>query len=249
MNSGFYAAFAGLRAKSDALDVAANNLANTSTPGYKAQREFYRSLMASMQDRPLSSLNSAINNFGVLGGTVPDLQQGMLEASGNDLDLGLEGAGFFAVQTPAGVRYTRNGAFHLSESGVLVNADGYPVLGEQGPGKQAPIEIVGAPVSVGSDGTISVGDVVSGRLWLVDVREGASLLPEGSSYFAAEAKDLRPAANVRVRQGFLEASNMNPVTGAVDLILLQRHAEMLMRAVSIFYTEFNQIATQDLARV
>src|ERR1051326_2675718 len=99
MNSGYYAAFAGLQAKTQALEVAANNLANASTPGYKAQQEFYRSYESSAKGRPLSPLNHAINDFGVLGGASLDLRSGNLELTGNNLDLALEGSGFFVVQT------------------------------------------------------------------------------------------------------------------------------------------------------
>src|SRR5208283_4005841 len=108
MDSGFYAACTGLLAQTDALDLAASNMANLSTTGYKGQTEFYSSLEASMGNRRLSSLNQAVNDYGVLGGATVDLKAGEFEKTGNDMDLALEGQGFFVVQTPAGIRYTRN---------------------------------------------------------------------------------------------------------------------------------------------
>jgi flagellar basal-body rod protein FlgF/flagellar basal-body rod protein FlgG len=128
MDSGFYAAFTGLVARTQALDVAANNLANVNTTGYKAQREFYSSLEASMKRGALSPLNRAVDDFGVLGGAAVDLQNGSLERTGNDLDVALEGPGFFVAQTKNGVRYTRNGGFHQTQSGQLVTAAGDPVI-------------------------------------------------------------------------------------------------------------------------
>src|SRR5208283_1966384 len=102
----------------------ANNLANLNTTGYKGQMEFYRSVEASMGNHRLSPLNQAVNNYGVLGGTAVDLKTGEFQKTGNDLDLAMEGAGFFVVNTPAGTRYTRNGSFHTDAAGRLLTASG-----------------------------------------------------------------------------------------------------------------------------
>jgi len=129
VDSGFYAAFTGLAAQTQALELAANNLANISTTGYKAQREFYKSLTASLGNtspRPLSSLNQAINNYGVLGGATVDVQAGMLERTGNDLDVAMEGSGFFVIQTKVGLKYTRNGNFRVDTEGQVRTAWGIP---------------------------------------------------------------------------------------------------------------------------
>ena len=243
MNSGFFAAFAGLVARTDALGLAANNLANISTPGFKAQREFY-TLLTSANIRPLLPVNQAINDFAVLGGATLDLSPGNLEPTGNDLDLAIEGPGYFTVQTPAGVRYTRNGSFSLSASGRLVTHTGDPVLGDKGP-----IEIPGGPVSISADGTISVQGAVAARLSLAELPTGTALTLEGNSYFSAPAGARRDATESRVRQGVLESSNINPALSAVSLIELQRHVGMLQRALAIFNTEFNRIAVEDLPRV
>lgn len=244
MNSGYYAAFAGLLARTQALDLAANNLANANTAGYKAQRGFYQSLLANMGGGSLSGLNRAINNFGVLGGGVVDARPGNMEPTGNPLDVAIEGAGFFAVQTPAGVRYTRNGSLQLSTSGQLQTSEGFSVLGDQGP-----ITLPSGQVSLSSDGTFSVKGAVAGKLRLVEFAPGTELVPEGNSLFAVPAGAERPAASSQVRQGALESSNISPVTGAVNLVILQRHMEMLQRALSIFHTEFNRTAAEELPRV
>jgi flagellar basal-body rod protein FlgF len=244
MDSGFYAAFTGLVARTEALELAASNLANSSTTGFKAQREFYRSLMASLQGSRLSSLNQAVNNYGVLGGASTDLRTGTLERTGNDLDLALEGSGFFVIQTAAGLKYTRNGAFRIGASDRLEAATGDAVLGEQGV-----IELPSGPVSISPDGTVSQKGAVVARLKLVDFTPGTSLQPEGNSLYAAPQGSERPANDPRVRQGMLEASNLNPVVGAVSLVALQRHTEMLQRALSIFHSDFNRLAAEELPRV
>lgn len=244
MNSGYYAAVAGLVAKADALNVAASNLANISTAGYKAQKEFYKSVTAVLKGTPpKSTINRAINNFGVLGGASVSLESGTLEKTGNDLDLAVEGAGFFAVQTPAGVRYTRNGNFHVDSQGRLVNSTGDPVLGEAGP-----ITLTSGKVSISQDGTISQKGGVLARLQLVNFAAN-QLTPEGSSKYAAPAGAQIPVTEPHVRQGMIEGSNMDPVIGSVQLVMVQRNAQMLQRALQIFNNDFDKTATEEIARV
>ena len=248
MDSGYYAAFTGLLAGTQALELAANNLANVSTTGYKAQREFYKSLTASLgnsNQRQVSPLNRAINNYGVLGGATVDLQTGMLERTGNDLDLAMEGSGFFVVQTKAGLKYTRNGNFEVDADGQLVTAWGDPVLDDQG----RPIEIPTGSVSVSADGTISSQGAVVGTLQLVDFAPGTVLVPEGNSTYKPASGSATPATDPRVRQGMLEASNMSPIAGTIGLIMIQRQTQLLQQALSIFHNDFNKSAAEDLPRV
>lgn len=132
MDSGFYAACAGLRAQSQALEVAAHNLANLNTVGFRGQQASFQSLLAVARPTVPNALNLATNNFGVLEGTHLDLSAGSLENTGNPLALGIEGSGFFVIQTARGRRYTRNGNFRVARSGELVTAAGDPVLGTPG---------------------------------------------------------------------------------------------------------------------
>jgi len=119
MDSGYYAAMTGLVARTQALDTAAANLANAETPGYRAEREFFRSVLLGRYAAD-SQLGETINNYGLLGGDRLSMAQGALEQTGNPLDLAIEGQGFFMVQTPNGVRYTRDGSFHRAPNGQLV---------------------------------------------------------------------------------------------------------------------------------
>jgi flagellar basal-body rod protein FlgF len=244
MDSGFYAACTGLLAKTDALDLAASNMANLSTTGYKGQLEFYSSLEASMGGRRLSSLNQAVNDFGVLGGAAVDLRAVEFQKTGNDLDLALQGQGFFVVNTPAGIRYTRNGSFHTDAVGSLLTATGDQVMGVQGP-----VQLPGGIITFSSDGTISQQGAVVATMKIVTFKPGTSLVAEGNSYYQAPAKSEQPADDPRLSQGTLESSNLNPVTGAVGLITLQRHAQLLEQALSIFHSVFNNAPAQDLSRV
>ena len=245
MDSGYYAAFAGLVARTQALDTAASNLANAQTAGYRAEREFFRSvLLDPLQGN--SQLGATVNDFGVMGGDHLDLAQGVLTPTGNALDLAIEGQGFFAVQTPGGVRYTRDGGFHRGRDGQLVTAAGEPVLSSL----NRPIAVPPGEVAVGADGALSVSGGVVATVGVFTFPQGTQLTPEGKNRYLPPAKveaTLSTAANVH--PGALEAANEDVIQGSLDLIVMQRQAETMQRALTIFHTEFNKTAAEDLPRV
>ena len=250
MDSGYYAAFAGLVARTQALDTAASNLANATTAGYRAEREYFRSVLLDPLGTDMqtggSQLGSTVNNYGVLGGDHLDLGQGVLTPTGNALDLALEGQGFFAVQTPNGVRYTRDGSFHRTRDGQLVTAAGEPVLSNQ----NLPIPLPPGEISVGSDGAVSVGGGTVASVGVFTFPPGTQLIPEGKNrYLPPPRVQVLPATAALVHQGALEAANQDVIQGSLDLIMMQRQAETMQRALTIFHTEFNKIATEDLPRV
>jgi flagellar basal-body rod protein FlgF len=249
VDSGFYAACAGLRAQSQALEVAAHNLANLNTTGFRGQQATFQSLMATSRPTVPTLLNLATNNFGVLQGTRLDMTAGNLEATGNPLDVGIEGDGFFAVQTAAGIRYTRNGSFQVSNSGTLVTATGDPVLSDFTQGAKSAINVPAGPISIASDGTISVNGAVAGTIQLVEFSPGTALTSEGGSMIAAPEGSATPVLAPAIKQGALESSNVNSITSVVTLIGVQRQAEMLQRAMSLFDSELNRTATSELAKV
>ena len=244
MDSGFYAACAGLRAQSQALEVSAHNLANVNTAGFRGQQTTFQSLLAVASPTVPTLLNLATNNFGVLEGSHLDLTAGNLQHTGNPLDLGIEGAGFFAIQTVKGTRYTRNGSFRVASSGELVTAAGDPVLGDQGV-----MQVPAGAISVSADGTLSVNGAIAGRVRLVEFAPGAKLTAEGGTMIAAPGGSAQPARQSAIQQGTLESSNVNAITSVMTLIGVQRHAEMLQRALSMFDSEFNRIAASELPRV
>jgi flagellar basal-body rod protein FlgF len=245
LDSGFYSAFTALAARMQSLDLVANNLANTNTVGYKAQKEFYRAFDSSLNSNTrLSSLNHAINNFGLIGGAHIDLSAGSLQTTGNDTDLAIDGEGFFSVQTKAGVRYTRDGSFRLNAQRQLVDSQGDGLLGEQGP-----ITLPDGKLNISDDGTVSVDGAIVDKLQVVDFPPGTPIVPEGSANFTAPAGSAVPAASTQIRQGMIESSNSDPISSAVALINLQRNAEMVQRALSIFNTDFNQTAVQELPKI
>jgi flagellar basal-body rod protein FlgF len=244
MDSGYYAACAGLAAQTQALELVANNLANLGTAGYRGQQATFRSLVAGGGRVSSNPLNAAVNAFGVLGGSRIDLTSGALTATGNPLDLAVAGSGFFVLQTAGGVAYTRNGGFHLTPTGQLVTAQGDAVLGQQGP-----ITLPSGAVAVSSDGTVSVDGNVVDQLRLAEFSPNTSLEALGNALYAAPTGSALPPAASSVRQGMLENSNVSPVEGVVELISIQRNAEMMQRALNLFDTQLDQTAVQDLPRV
>jgi|SRR5580704_14518363 flagellar basal-body rod protein FlgF len=245
MDSIAVTAAAGLRSRMEALDLLSNNLANTSTSGYKADREFY-----SLFQGEEASLSS-----GELGpATLPhvkkqwvDFKQGTLQPTGNPLDLALTQKGFFAVNGPNGPLYTRNGAFTTSSTGVLVTTEGHTVRGSEGrPIQTSP----GVPIQVSSDGSVLQGGETLGQLEIVDFADPLVLSKEGSSYFRPCDPKISPTpvSDPAVQQGQIEASNVSPAESAVRLVELLRQYEMLQKAISVT-ADMNKRATDDVARV
>jgi flagellar basal-body rod protein FlgF/flagellar basal-body rod protein FlgG len=245
MDSGYYAAMTGLIARTQALDIAATNLSNSQTPGYRAEQEFFRSVLMG-PDGADSQLGRTVNNYGLLGGDRLNLSQGALQQTGNPLDLAVEGEGFFQVQTANGLRYTRDGGFHRSPKGQLVTAAGEPVLSAA----SQPIAIPPGEVSVGADGAVSVAGGVVATVGVFTFPAGVQLTPEGANrYVVPEKTPVSLSQNATVHQGAIESANQGSIPGSLNLMLIQREAEMMQKALTVFHTEFNKFATEDLPRV
>lgn len=246
-----YAAYTGLLARTQALDTASNNLANAGTSGFRAQRDFFRGVLAGgVDESPLtaSQVGQAVNGFGVLGGDRLDFGEGQLETTGNPLDLALQGAGFFAIKTANGVRYTRDGSFTRSSTGVLETSTGEPVLDA----KMQPITIPTGTIHVSADGTVSVstpdGSAIAGQVGVFDFANEGALVAEGTNTF--DANGVKPVAGMAtVQQGALENSNEDTIHGTMQMVLVQRQFEMMQRALSVFNNDFDKTATEDLPRV
>jgi flagellar basal-body rod protein FlgF/flagellar basal-body rod protein FlgG len=235
----------GLVARTQALDTAAANLANAQTPGYRAEREYFRSVLLG-PDAADSQLGSTVNNFGLLGGDRLSMAQGALQQTGNPLDLAIEGDGFFQVQTPNGPRYTRDGGFHRAQNGQLVTAAGEPVLSSTG-------QTIAAPpgeVTVGAGGVLSVAGGAVATVGVFTFPSGSQLTPEGANrYIAPEGIAPVLSKTAAIHQGAIESANQDVIQGSLELIVMQRQAEMMQKALTVFHTEFNKIASEDLPRV
>jgi len=226
----------------ESLDMLANNIANASTSGYKADREFY-------------SLYAAPEAAGVISGpdTLPlierpwtDFSQGELRPTGNPLDVALVGKGFFSVDGTGGPLYTRDGSFRVSAGGQLVTAEGYAVRGVDG----NPIELSSsAPVEISPDGTVVQDGQTAGQIAVVDFADPAGLSKQGHNYFRpAPELSAAPASAYEVQQGKLENSNASNAEGAIRLVSVMRQFEMLQKAAALG-SEMNRKAVEEVARV
>ncbi|MGH9467395.1 MAG: flagellar hook-basal body protein [Terriglobales bacterium] len=249
MESGVYAACSALIARMHQLDVLANNLANANTTGYMGESQFYRALTAATGNQPLGALNQAVNQFGVLSGQQLNFNPGTYQNTGNPLDVAIQGPGFLTVQTPAGLAYTRAGNLRIGEKGELLSSQGDPILGQDAKGKLAPISLPSGKIAISSNGTISVDGALAGTLHLVEFTSQAQVTPLGNAYFTTPGANVQTATHSSVSAGELENSNVNPIQAETDLITLQRHFDMLERALQIFNTDFNEPATTELPQV
>jgi flagellar basal-body rod protein FlgF len=242
-------AASGLRSRMEALDILSNNLANSSTGGFKLDREFY-SLYQGEQTAPANGQRAT--TLPVIQKAWTDFQQGLLTPTGNPLDLALEGKGFFVVEGPNGPLYTRNGAFKLSTKGELTTLDDYPVRGVSPP-NQPPKKIQTVsqgPIQITSDGTVQQDGQTLGQVQLVDFANTSALGKVGNSYYRVTDPKVTtsPAKNAVVNQGKVESSNVAPAESAVRLVDLMRQYEMLQKAVSLS-AEMNKQAIDQVARV
>jgi flagellar basal-body rod protein FlgF len=212
MDSGYYAACTGLMARAQALETIANNLTNVSTTGFRGSRNVFSSLLATTGSFPISVLNQDANDYGVLSSTQLDTTQGALVATNNNLDLGIEGPGYSQVKTATVTAYTRGGSFRVSPQGQLITSAGDYVMGAN----NAPITVIGAPISISADGTISTNGAISGRLKVVEFAPTVNIQSTGANYYSAPDADAVVATKSQVQQGVIESSNVNPVSTIVE---------------------------------
>jgi flagellar basal body rod protein FlgG len=232
-------AASGLRARMESLDLLANNVANATTGGYKADREFYSLYAAHEAD--------ADATMPVIEKPWIDLSQGLLHETGSPLDVALSGRGFFSVNGPAGPLYTRNGNFRLASDGRLVTPEGYAVRGAAG----APLTLAGGrAIDIAGDGTVRQDGAIVGKLELADFTSPDGIVKHGNNYFQAADPAFRPAApsGTAVEQGKLEASNTGSAETAVRLVSVMRQFEMLQKAVALG-AEMNRQAVEQVAKV
>ena len=234
-------AASGLRARMESLDLMANNAANSSTSGYKSDREFY-----SLYVSPEAQEAGSSTTMPLIESRWTDLAQGTLRPTGNALDLAISGKGFFTVDGPTGTLYTRNGNFRLDTTGKLVTADGYAVRGAAG----AVTLQASLPIDISSDGSILQGGQTVGQLSVADFPGAAGLLKQGSNYFRAVDSKLTPAAatGASVEQGQLEDSNAGSAQAAISVVGIMRQFEMLQKAAQIG-NDMGKQAIEQVARV
>lgn len=224
------------------MSVIANNLANINTAGFKRDvihLEEFQMPIAEMSELTNQQKNlSYVNDRSVL----KNFQPGSMRKSGNDLDVAINGSGWFVVNTPQGERYTRNGEFKLNEAGTLVTNEGHPVLGDGGEISFGQEE---SQIAIARDGTISTNEGQKGQLRVVSFDDEQQLKKQGFNLFNSE-QAAKPVENPNVMQGMIEQSNVKPVLELTRMIETVRayttQARMLQKTEELKNEAINRLA-------
>jgi flagellar basal-body rod protein FlgF len=238
------AAASGIRARIESLDMLANNLANESAAGFKADQEAYDLYVSPEAADSPEGTNPAI--LPVVQNRWTDFAQGALLPTGNSMDLALSGKGFFVASTPTGPVYTRGGSLRFSLTGQLETLDGYAVQGSDG-----------KPILLDSSKTIEVlpdGNVLQdgqqiSRIAVVDFDDPKVLTKRGGNYFRSVSSTTpAPAPQAEVRQGQLEKANSDSAHSASRLVTILRQFEALQKALTIG-ADMNRRAVEEVAKI
>lgn len=200
------------------MDVIANNLANASTPGYQREAPAFQEYIANVRPAEGQSGPQQLS-FVHDAGVVRDLSEGHFNNTNAPYDFAIHGKGYFAVQTPTGERYTRNGHFGLNEAGQLVTSNGYAVQGDGGPITITPDD---GDIHIAQDGTVSGKNGQIGRIRVVDFANPRLLTKEGASMYAADGQSPITADKFTIQSGMLESSNVEPVVEITHMIEVMR---------------------------
>lgn len=232
MVRGLYTAAMGMNVQAKRLDLVSNDLANAGTTGYKKDV----AVISSFKEQYLSRLNDSqnfTNNNGVIGKVTygakvdevyTDFTQGPVIGTSNETDLAIQGDGFFTVQTPNGLAYTRDGGFCINQRGELVTKEGYHVMGQDGP-----IELGedyfsnGDKIVVQGKGEVYVGGNYIDTLQMANFTDSRSLRKLGDNLYSSNGQT-EPFTG-SIIQSYLEVSNVNTVSAMVDMITVARAYE------------------------
>lgn len=260
MLRGIYTSASGMLVEQKRMDVTANNLANVNTTGFKKETaisgSFQELLLQRVNDRnaagqPQSAPVGTLGLGTFLVQNAARLSTASLRETGNPLDVAISGDGFFTVQTPQGIRYTRQGNFSQNPEGTLVTAEGHAVLVDG-----RPVTVQEGEITIMSSGEVRSGDRLLGRLDMATSQNLGALRKEGHGLWTrAGAEDapllITPAeanGQYQLRVGHLEASNVESVTEMVEMITIMRSYEANQRTLQV-QDETLQKAANDIGRV
>lgn len=254
-SKGVYTALSGAMAQTQRLDTIANNIANSTTPGFKRDDQVFKEYLTANEKPPeviqiprdVASIESFYDMQGGdksyvdAAGTYTDFSQGSLKVTQNPLDVALDGEGFFEVFTPQGPRMTRHGAFKIDGNGQIVTKDGHPVLRAGDPAEDPAtrtFQVTGqSPISISANGEVFEGENSLGKLSVVTVAEKDTIEKQGGSLYAFKKNAqiaINPIQNPSVKQGYLEMSNVNVVKEMTDMITTTRLFESAQKAINAY---------------
>ena len=246
MGESLYVASSGAAARLQQLDIVANNLANSDTVGFRADRALFESALNQAwignngETVPGAAALSQVRTTGLRS----TLQPGAVSRTGAPLDVAIVGDGFFSVGLPGGdVGYTRAGSFHVDADGVLVSASGLPVLGGGNP-----VEVGNAAVRIQADGSVSddQGNAV-GRLDVFTFEDASRLVKQGQSVYRSPTEPEPESLEPHLIPGSVEQSNVKPVNELASLVILQRAFDASMKTLETS-DELSQRLIQEVLR-
>lgn len=238
MSTGIWAAASGAVSQMTALDVAANNVANASTPGFRADRALFRQELNRVNNNAAGSRSL---RFAITRTVEPDRKQGQLLFTGKPTDVAIKDAdSLFVVKTPNGERYTRCGSIQITADGTLRTPDGHAYLGTNRTVVKARPDA--KSVSISNDGSVVVDGIETGQqLSLVKFRNSAGLVKEGDVLFKATPDAGRASlSTATLESSALETSNASALTGMTSIVQASREFEMLTKVIEAF----NQVETR-----
>ncbi len=214
MLNNFYVGLSAQKSLMRRLDTIANNVANVSTGGYRAEEVTFSAIMSDVNKDPVA--------FASTGRTYIARRPGDVVRTDNPLDVAIQGNAWMAMQTPSGTVYTRDGRMQMSPQGQLQSMEGYPILDASG--SALSLEPQAGPPSIGRDGTIAQGKRQVGRigLFLIDPKANLSRFQNSGVIPDRPAEPAVEGSRYGVQQGFVERSNVNPVTEMSKMVMVQR---------------------------
>ncbi len=276
MQNGFYNAVGGIVTQFNRLDVISNNLANTNTNGYKRDDvvigDFMRLYEEAKHELPLKNhtrdaskfLNRTLNRVPIITEEYTNMNIGSFTKTDNALDLALNSQNaFFAIQTPNGIRYTRDGSFSLNNNGILVTKQGYPVLSSAGIDDGGIINVNPSSnnLEISKDGNIYVRELDNanigsaepiGTIAIVNFVNPKYLKKVGNNMYELPKERINERQSINnyniVLSGFVEKSNINPVEEMTALISTNRLVDMYSKVMKTYQDDLNTEAITKLAQ-
>jgi len=240
LEKGSYVAASGSMAQERAMDIISNNLANVNTPGFKGDRLLFESYLKrsanSESSIPTSEQikrgsitpSTEDSEYLVTNNSYTNFEQGSLKMTEQQTDLALTGEGFLSVWTPGGERFTRGGTFKIADSGELVNHEGFPLLGTD----NKPVYVGDQSFFVKTDGEVTdIDNNNIGRLKVVDFEDKSQLKKSGNNVFEASNMATMTSPKAEIQQGYLEMSNVNPVSEMTRMITTLRTYQSMQKTI------------------
>jgi flagellar basal-body rod protein FlgG len=240
MNRGIYPILSGALAQERQMQVFSNNVANVNTAGFKQDESLFRSLVSRSLGNVVPT-GSSERVFVSSQGLKTVLESGRLRKTGNPYDMAIRGPGFFEVKTAQGIRYTRNGVFHLDGHRRLVTEVGDPVMGQRGE-----IKLQAGDVQISPGGAIQVNGQEAAKIKVMEFPENKPPQKSANALFSGD--DAKNSKDAVIEAGYVEESNVNALTEMVKLIQGMRMYESAQKLIQTF-DRMTEMAVQDVGKL